>query len=105
MPGPPRYLHVENITDTGAHFFWSEPESFVDITYYKVKALVLHTYSTYPANSPEWMVSNNTFRTVFITLQPSTKYNFTVRAVSENGEGPVAYIVAETKMGGTYKKI
>lgn len=104
VPGPPRFLQMENVTETSAHFFWTEPESYTDIMYYQVKAVVLHTYSSYSPNSPEWMFSNNTFKTDLITLQPSTKYNFTIRAVSENGEGPVAYSVAETKMGGNIYK-
>lgn len=105
VPGPPRFLRIENITDVSAHFFWTEPESYTDILYYEMKALVLHTYSSYSPNSPEWMFSNNTFKTVLITLQPSTKYNFTIRAVSENGEGPMAYAITETKIGGKLHEI
>lgn len=46
------------------------------------------------------MLSNDTFKTELITLQPSTTYNITVRAVAEEGAGPPAWNIVQTHLAG-----
>lgn len=73
-----------------------------------MKAAVLHTYSSFSPITPEWMVSNDTFKTELISLQPATTYNITVSAVSDDGAGPPAWSVVQTQLAGNlvfYKNV
>lgn len=100
MPGPPRDLQITNVNTTSVQLSWREPESYISILKFKVKATVLHTYSSFSHKTPEWMLSNDTFKTVLISLQPSTTYNITVNAVSGDGVGPPAWNVVQTLLAG-----
>lgn len=100
MPGPPRDLQITNVSSTTVQLTWHEPESYIIISKYKVKATVLHTYSSFAPVTPEWMLSNDTFKTEIISLQPSTTYNITVTAISVDGAGPPAWNVAQTHLAG-----
>ncbi|KAJ8923476.1 hypothetical protein NQ315_010054 [Exocentrus adspersus] len=95
---PPRNFTVTNITETSARLSWQEPESFVEITSYQIKAIIIHTYSSFFPDSPEWMYSNNTNQTELITLLPGTKYNISLSTKSSSGEGGLVYKVIETKI-------
>lgn len=99
VPGPPRNFLVDNITNTSAHLSWTEPESYVDIVYYEVKANILDTYSSYSPKSPDWKFSNNTSNAEIITLHPASKYNLTIRTVSTDGAGPWTFSIINTKLG------
>ncbi|KAG5893633.1 hypothetical protein JTB14_015072 [Gonioctena quinquepunctata] len=98
VPGPPRNFRITNITEKSVRISWQEPESFVEISKYKIKAIVIHTYSSYSPISPEWMYSNNTFQTELITLLPATKYNITLSTKSPDGDGALVFRVIETKI-------
>lgn len=93
-------MKVTNVTATTVQLSWREPESFINILKYKIKATVLHTYSSFSHNTPEWMFSNDTFKTELIGLQPSTTYNVTINAVSEDGVGAAAWNVVQTHLAG-----
>ncbi|XP_057651345.1 putative inactive tyrosine-protein kinase Wsck [Diorhabda carinulata] len=99
VPGPPRNFQVFNITENHVRITWQEPESVVEIIKYRIKAIVIHTYSSYSPYSPEWMYSNNTFQTELITLLPATKYNITLSTTSPDGDGALVFRVIETKIG------
>ncbi|CAH1153443.1 unnamed protein product [Phaedon cochleariae] len=98
VPGPPRNFQIVNITERTAKLTWRSPESFVEISKYQIKAIVIHTYSSYSPISPEWMYSNNTFQTELITLLPATKYNITLSTKSPNGDGALVFKIIETKI-------
>lgn len=100
VPGPPRNVHITNITENGLRISWQKPESFVEITEYKIKAIILRTYTNFSRNSIEWMYSNNTFQTEIITLLPATKYNITLSTISPDGEGAMVSRIIETKFAG-----
>lgn len=102
VSGPPRDLKVTNVTSTTVQLSWREPESYIKILKYKIKATVLHTYSTFSHNTPEWMFSNDTFKTELIGLQPSTTYNVTINTVSEDGVGAAAWNVVQTHLAGIH---
>nr|XP_023019211.1 putative tyrosine-protein kinase Wsck [Leptinotarsa decemlineata] len=99
VPGPPRNFRITNITDHSVRISWQEPESFVDIFKYQIKAIVIHTYSSYSPVSPEWMYSNNTFQTELITLLPATRYNITLSTKSPDGDGALVFRIIETRIG------
>ncbi|XP_028141687.1 putative inactive tyrosine-protein kinase Wsck [Diabrotica virgifera virgifera] len=98
VPGPPRNYKVTNITENHIRITWQEPESFVEITKYKIMTNVIHTYSSYAPISPEWFYSNDTFQTALNTLLPATKYNVTLSTVSPDGDGALVFRVIETKL-------
>ncbi|XP_072402058.1 putative inactive tyrosine-protein kinase Wsck [Diabrotica undecimpunctata] len=99
VPGPPRNFKVTNITENHIRITWQEPESYVEITKYKIMTIVIHTYSSYYApHSPEWFYSNDTFQTAMYTLLPATKYNVTLSTVSPDGDGALVFRVIETKL-------
>lgn len=100
MPGPPRNVHITNVTENSLRISWQEPESFVEISKYQINAIVLRTYTNFSRSSTEWMYSNNTFQTEIITLLPATKYNITLSTKSPDGDGAVVYRIIETKFTG-----
>ncbi|CAG9855207.1 unnamed protein product [Phyllotreta striolata] len=98
VPGPPKNFVISNITENHVRITWQEPESFIEITKYRIKANVIHTYSSYSTYSPEWTYSNNTYQTELITLLPATKYNITLSTISPDGDGALVFRVIETKI-------
>lgn len=100
VPGPPRNLYITNITEGSFRISWQEPESFVEISKYQIKAMVLKTYNNFSRNNREWMYSNNTFQTEISALLPATTYNITIAAKSPDGDGAIAYRQIETNFSG-----
>lgn len=100
MPGPPRNVYISNITENSLRISWQEPESFVEISQYRIKANILNTYTNFSRNSIEWMYSNDTCQTEIITLLPATKYNITLSTKSPDGDGAMVYRIIETKFAG-----
>ncbi|CAH1103081.1 unnamed protein product [Psylliodes chrysocephalus] len=98
VPGPPKNFVISNITESHVRLTWQEPESFVEISKYRIRAIVIHTYSSYSPYSPQWLYSNNTFQTELITLLPATKYNITLSTISPDGDGALVFRVIETKI-------
>lgn len=102
MPGPPRNVYISNVTENSLRISWQEPESFVEIAQYQIKAIILKTYTNFSRNSIEWMFSNNTNQTEIITLLPATEYNITLSTKSPDGDGAMVYRIIQTKFAGNY---
>lgn len=100
MPGPPRNFKIWNVTNRSVKLSWEAPESFVEILRYLIKPVIIHTYSSYAPDSPEYIYGNNTFQAEIITLRPATKYNMTLTTRSSDGEGAVVFQIIETLLGG-----
>ncbi|KAJ8983439.1 hypothetical protein NQ317_013201 [Molorchus minor] len=96
LPGPPRNFTVTNITENSLRLSWQDPESYIEITKYQIKAIIIDTFSKLPPVSPEWLYPNNTFQAELITLQSSTKYNITLSTKSVSGDGALVYKIIET---------
>lgn len=104
MPGPPRNVQITNITENSLRISWQEPESFVEISKYKIKTIILRTYTNFSRNNIEWMYSNNTLQTEIITLLPATKYNITLSTISPDGDGAMVSRVIKTKFAGKHNE-
>ncbi|XP_019753570.1 putative inactive tyrosine-protein kinase Wsck isoform X1 [Dendroctonus ponderosae] len=98
VPGPPNNLLVTRITTNSCRVEWTAPDSYVSIWTYSVKAIVLKTFSSYPAFSQQWTFGNSTFRAEIPDLLSATRYNITVSASSSDGEGSRAYQLIITKL-------
>lgn len=100
VPGPPQNVQLTALTNTSVHIAWNEPKSFMEITSYRINAIVLHTFASYTPNR-EWWNPNDTLRTS-ISLLPATKYNITLAAVSPDGPGAIFSQIIETYIGGMF---
>lgn len=99
VPGPPRKLIVANVTSHSCRLHWIEPESFVNINGYVVKAKILKTYSHYPPSILQWSFGNGTYQSEIANLLPATTYNISVHTLSNDGDGATTYQVISTKLG------
>lgn len=101
VPGAPRNLRIENITESTVILKWKPPFVFKrgEIQGYVITAHVLHTYSRSVLNSLEWKVYNDTFHYNMYNLHPGTTYNLSVQASSTNGLGFPAHVTATTIIG------
>lgn len=102
VPGPPRSFHITNVTNNSCRLLWKEPDSYVSINGYMVRAEILKTFSSYPPSTLEWKFGNSTFQAELPNLLSATKYNISVFTLSQNGNGASAYQVIVTKLGGLF---
>ncbi|XP_018329507.1 putative tyrosine-protein kinase Wsck isoform X2 [Agrilus planipennis] len=98
-PTMPENLAVENVTNTSAYILWEKPKFFLDIRNYQVKANVIKTYANYIGNPQWWTFTNNTYDAELGSLNPGTKYNILVQALSSYSDGEVASIILQTEIG------
>ncbi|XP_026743010.1 putative tyrosine-protein kinase Wsck [Trichoplusia ni] len=98
-PGPPTSINITNITETTVRLRWTAPEAYTNITTYTIRAIVLETYADISITDLEWRVSNKTFNTELLNLQPGSKYQLGVVAVNDIYEGPNITTVIETIIG------
>lgn len=98
-PGPPDSIEVYNVTETTMRVAWTQPSAFTFITGYTVRANVVHTNSDLVLIPLELHVSNNTFYTELLNLQPGSTYNISVAAVNSDEEGANITATAETVIG------
>ncbi|XP_017785522.1 PREDICTED: putative tyrosine-protein kinase Wsck [Nicrophorus vespilloides] len=96
--GPPINLIIENVTDTQAHLAWDEPESYITIDMYKIVARAIFTYSHIKLGDLIWTQPNST-RIELINLNPGTKYNVSIQAVSKENDGAPVHATFETDIG------
>ncbi|XP_076260933.1 tyrosine-protein kinase Wsck isoform X1 [Rhynchophorus ferrugineus] len=98
VPGPPRNLSIANITSSSCRVYWREPESYINIIGYVVRAVPTQTFSTYPSNTLEWTFGNSTFQNEISTLLSATRYNISVHSISNEGNGASVYQIITTKL-------
>ncbi|KAL1492607.1 hypothetical protein ABEB36_010844 [Hypothenemus hampei] len=99
VPGPPRGFQIFNITSNNCRLLWKKPESYVKIDGYKITAVIVQTFSSYPPNLLEWWFGNTTFQTELSDLLPATKYNISIAALYENMPGAQIYQIIITRLG------
>ncbi|CAB3248623.1 unnamed protein product [Arctia plantaginis] len=99
VPGPPASITVANITETTMRVRWTAPEAYSYITGYVIRAIVLETYSDIILMPLEWKVSNITFYTDLLNLQPGSKYQIGVAAVNDVFKGQNKTAEVETVIG------
>lgn len=98
-PGPPASINVTNITETTLRVRWTAPDAFSYISNYVIRAIVVETYSDISLIDLEWRVSNKTFYTELLNLQPGSQYQIGVVAVNDVYEGPNITTTVETVIG------
>ncbi|XP_047033707.1 putative inactive tyrosine-protein kinase Wsck [Helicoverpa zea] len=98
-PGPPASINVTNVTETTVRVRWTAPEAYFSISGYVIRAIVVETYTDVALIDLEWRVSNKTFYTELLNLQPGSKYQIGVVAVNNGFEGPNITTTIETIIG------
>lgn len=98
-PGPPLSFKVVNFTETTVRVHWSQPHAFSMISGYVLRAIILHTYSDIVPPALEWKVSNDTFSSELLNLQPGSTYNISVAAINQDEMGPNVTTTVETEIG------
>lgn len=98
-PGPPMSMNIDNVTETTVKVRWTPPQAFTVITGYVMRATCLSTYADYAIPPLEWRMSNETFHTKLLNLQPGSVYNISVAATNDEDEGPVVTTTVETEIG------
>lgn len=98
-PGAPGSIEIYNVTETTLRVRWTIPDARSFITVYVIRATIVETYSDLVLIPLEWRVSNETFQTELLNLQPGSVYNISVAAINIDEEGPNITISAETIIG------
>ncbi|KOB74400.1 putative tyrosine-protein kinase Wsck [Operophtera brumata] len=98
-PGPPASVAVQNVTETTLRVRWMPPSAHSYISGYVVRAAIIKTFSDLTLIPLEWRVSNETYQTELLNLQPGSIYNISVAAVNMDEEGTNITIKAETEIG------
>lgn len=98
-PGPPASVAVQNTTETTVRVRWTSPSAHSFISGYVIRATVIETYSDLVLIPLEWRVSNETYQSELLNLQPGSSYNISVAAVNVDEEGVNITIRAETAVG------
>lgn len=102
VPGPPRNLQIQNITDKSIWISWKPPQTISQIQTYEVALTVLHTFASYIPESPSWSFSSSALENELL-VHPGTRYNVTVEAVtSTDVHGVPAHKEFESQIGGKY---
>lgn len=99
VPDAPQNVHIQNVTEKTISLKWEPPEYKQHVTGYVLTAHALHTYSSSVLNALEWKIYNNTLSYTMFNLHPATTYNITLQALSADGLGRPASIVATTVIG------
>lgn len=98
-PSAPSSLDIYNVTETTLRIGWITPDAHSFISGYVIRAIIVETYSNLAIIPLEWRMSNNTFQTGLLNLQPGSLYNVSVAAVNMNEEGPNVTVSVETVIG------
>lgn len=98
-PGPPATVNVQNVTETTLRVRWMPPSAHSYISGYVIRAAIINTFSDLAPIPLEWRVSNETYQTKLLNLQPGSVYNISVAAVNMDEEGTNITIKAETVIG------
>ncbi|CAH0690416.1 unnamed protein product [Spodoptera exigua] len=98
-PGPPASINITNVTETTLRVRWTAPEAYSSISGYVIRAIVVETFADFALIDLEWRVSNKTFYTELLNLQPGSKYQIGVVAINEGFEGPNITTTVETVIG------
>jgi hypothetical protein len=101
VPGPPSIIQVLNWTDTSALIKWSPPlASNGKLISYVVIAAPLENFAATLATPRQWVYPSEITRVELMPLHPATKFNLSVYAVSEDGNGISKSIQFSTQIGG-----
>lgn len=98
-PGPPTSFDMVNVTETTVRVRWTAPEAYSRITGYILHAIIIETFADFNLIPLEWRVSNATFNSELLNLQPGSVYNITLAAMNYEDIGPNATIRVETVIG------
>ncbi|XP_012282247.1 putative tyrosine-protein kinase Wsck isoform X2 [Orussus abietinus] len=100
-PSPPRRIQVNRMKQDEFKITWEPPIlPNGNVTLYKVRAVSIDTHAFEPLPPVESRIQGGTSNeTTLGGLQPGTKYNVSVTAVNEEGNGEPAYAVEWTPIG------
>ncbi|CAK1583923.1 unnamed protein product [Parnassius mnemosyne] len=98
-PGPPASFDIVNVTETTVRVHWTAPQAYSIITGYSIHAVAVETYADYSLIPLEWRVSNSTYYSELLNLQPGSVYNISIAASNYEYEGPNVTRKAETIIG------
>ncbi|KAK3884162.1 hypothetical protein Pcinc_011562 [Petrolisthes cinctipes] len=99
--GAPVSLTQINSQPDSLHITWEPPaEGLSEILEYQVTAIPVYTYSTTDYPRPlTWQFSGNSRKALLTGIQPGTKYNVSVKAMSAKGLGYAQTSEMWTKVG------
>ncbi|XP_072258723.1 immunoglobulin superfamily DCC subclass member 3 [Pyxicephalus adspersus] len=97
LPGPPQNVTATTISSTSIQVSWSEPlENTQEIIGY-----VVHICKTEDPVQMEYQeaVSKDTFQQIVTDLEPSTTYNFYIKAYTSRGASKASTTVVQSTLG------
>lgn len=100
LPGPVVNPQLEITSDTVMVMRWEKPVTGTKVDQYKILAVPIKTYSSFPLQTVTWTAQNDRQRFEMLNLHPATIYNVTITSLSASREeGGSISVKGQTEVG------